>query len=322
MSFMSLSTSKTIVDSHASHPWLSIIVPTCNRPEDLRKLLTCLAIACDRIKKDCWEVIVTDDAFIQEDAELLCKSIPWISCIKGPSRGPAANRNHAAKVAVGDWLVFLDDDCFPNADLLETYEGLANENSVTNQLVFMGATIPVETTNSLLLYAPNNPNGEAGISANFMVSRSNFLAYGGFDERYPGAAFEDTEFFLRLEKQGFEIKPVPNAIVYHPVRSIGNAFKRAKNWEARVIFAFDQGANSIELIWRLPLHVAKVCVSKLKRSKCFSRDFLRAVFSFSAEVILVFALTPLWVLKLRNQPRSKFWSNEDFKMFRERNYGF
>ncbi len=279
-----------------------------------------MATACKGLKKS-WEVVVTDDGSFQKGAEDLCKSIPWVRYIKGPSRGPAANRNFGAKIAVGDWLVFLDDDCLPNEAVLETYEQVANGNTISKQLIFMGATIPIETTSSLLLYAPNNPDGEARISANFMMSRSNFLAFAGFDERYPGAAFEDTEFFLRLEKQGFEIKPMPDAIVYHPVRSIGNAFKRAKSWEARVIFAFDQGATSFELIWRLPLHVAKVHASKFQGRRFFTGDFLRGVCTFSAEVILVFVLTPLWVFKWRDQPRSKFWLDENTKTYSDRNLG-
>ena len=49
------------------------------------------------------------------------EEFPMVRWNEGPRRGPAANRNFGARVADGEWLIFLDDDCNPRPGFLAAY---------------------------------------------------------------------------------------------------------------------------------------------------------------------------------------------------------
>src|SRR5580704_4187860 len=109
--------------------FLSVILPTCNRGEDLARCLKALepqevetastGPGDGGVKRDgfLYEVIVSDDG-IGADA-LIRTNFPWATYFQGPRRGPAANRNFGASQATGTWLLFLDDDCVPGPGWLE-----------------------------------------------------------------------------------------------------------------------------------------------------------------------------------------------------------
>src|SRR5665213_3286620 len=98
----------------------SVIIPTCNRNDLLRKCLDLLAPSNQTI--DNYEIIVTDDSKDGIAKDLIKQDYPWVCWVEGPKRGPAANRNNGAKTANGDWLVFIDDDCLPDKNVLNCYK--------------------------------------------------------------------------------------------------------------------------------------------------------------------------------------------------------
>jgi len=101
---------------------LSIVIPTCNRPELLR---LCLDSLLPQVQQsgNAVEVIVTDDSREGETLEMLEAEFAGTSVrrVLGPRRGPAANRNHGAAEATGEWVLFLDDDCIPSDGFLRAY---------------------------------------------------------------------------------------------------------------------------------------------------------------------------------------------------------
>jgi len=99
---------------------ISVIVPTRDRPELLRRTLDRLAPGTQTLDSARYEVIVTDDAKPPLAAGLIAQSHPWARVVEGPARGPAANRNAGARAATGDWIAFTDDDTEPHADWLAT----------------------------------------------------------------------------------------------------------------------------------------------------------------------------------------------------------
>src|SRR5882724_4497385 len=96
---------------------LSVIIPTRNRDQPLRRCLTLLAPQVDTAI----EVIVTDDGRSVTTQAMVESQIPFARWIAGPQRGPASNRNHGAAQASGDFLLFLDDDVEPAAELIAGY---------------------------------------------------------------------------------------------------------------------------------------------------------------------------------------------------------
>src|SRR6185312_3373026 len=117
----------------------SVIIPTCNRNELLHKCLNLLLVANQTIGGD-YEVIVTDDSKNNIAKNLINENYPWVKWVDGPKKGPAANRNNGTKLAIGDWVIFIDDDCLPDTNLLREYENGINRNP--GALAFEGAILP------------------------------------------------------------------------------------------------------------------------------------------------------------------------------------
>lgn len=230
---------------------------------------------------------------------------PLVIWHEGPKRGPAANRNLGASKATGEWLVFLDDDCVPSRSYLSAYTEPIGKN-IKSRIALEGPTLsPLPP--SLLWEAPHNPNGGTLISCNFAIPRSLFLLIGGFDDQFPVASFEDTEFHARLLAFGGLVQFVPNAAVDHPLRRIRSASGLAKRWQGKAILSLHYGASPFHVMLRLPWHVFRVIQSRF-RGKPLGTDNILAVFLFAREWLLVCWRTPGWVWKQAACPQPEFWA--------------
>jgi len=284
---------------------IAVIIPTCDRPHDLRVCLNSVLLqmgGCGGAD----EVIVTDDSRGEETRLMVEREFPGVTYHAGPRRGPAANRNAAARQVDTDWLIFLDDDCVPQKDWLQSYRSAMDQES-GGLLALEGRTLRDAELPSLLWEAPHNPEGGMLISCNFAMSVASFREAGGFDERYPGAAFEDTEFAARFRAKGGQVVFVPGATVIHPLRRCPNPRRLAGRWEGRVVYALDQGASPPMVRFWLPWHVGRVIQSRF-RGKAWSRENFNAALLFAREWLWVCCLTPGWVSKWARERRSQFWT--------------
>ena len=287
-------------------PLASLIIPTCNRPADLRR---CLELLAPQIPADgSVELIVTDDGADEQAREIIAQVLPAAKWLRGPRRGPASNRNAASKTASGEWLIFLDDDCQPTPNCLSAYLVSIREAGAAC-CVIEGATRREPEPPSLLWEAPQTLKnyGHLTCSCNFAIRACTFHQLGGFDERYLGGVYaEDTDLSARLSRAGYQMDFATKALVIHPIRPMPAADKLARRWEGKVIFAFDQGATALTVMWRMPWHALRVIQSRF-RGQRWSRDNMRAVFRFAAEWFHVLVSTPGWVRKWSTAPRSSFW---------------
>ncbi|MDQ3621011.1 MAG: glycosyltransferase [Verrucomicrobiota bacterium] len=195
-------------------PLFSVIIPTRHRNDVLAECLRRLAPGVQTLSASRFEVIVTDDGSAPTAEALIKEHFQWAGWTLGPRQGPAANRNHGAKQARAAWLVFCDDDCLPEPGLLSAYsEAISNNPEVQ---VFEGRTSAEGAQPHPLARAPINEEGGSLWSCNFAIRRSLYEALGGFDERFPFAAMEDSDLQIRLEKRGERIVFVPAAHVAHP----------------------------------------------------------------------------------------------------------
>jgi GT2 family glycosyltransferase len=182
-----------------------------------------------------YEVIVTDDSNNNISKELIYKNYSWIQWVQGPGKGPAANRNNGAKYAKGNWLVFIDDDCLPEQNLLKAYIEATANNPGT--LAFEGAIMPDswELLKKDMAECPVNTEGGCFWSANICIQKQLFEKIGGFDERFLIAAQEDQEIYSRI-LQETRVMFSNDCIVVHPVRcrKLQENIKRIpveiKNW--------------------------------------------------------------------------------------------
>jgi len=204
----------------------SIVVPTCNRYPALSRCLAALQPQLEKLGPETCEIIVTDDSPDDASKSKIATDFPGVRWQQGPRRGPAANRNSGAKGSQGDWLVFVDDDCIPRANLLSAYrEAMAQNPRV---LVFEGAIVEECPRTRLDEEAPLNKNGGYLWSCNFMIQRELFFALDGFCELFPYAALEDVDLRERLKKKGLPFLFVSEASVIHPWRIFRPARQQIK----------------------------------------------------------------------------------------------
>lgn len=246
----------------------SVIIPTCNRNDLLGKCLELLAPGKQENFGDNYEVIVSDDSQDNSAKNLISKNFSWANWVEGPKKGPAANRNSGAKHAKGEWLIFLDDDCVPDKDMLKQYSlfsGNYPHVEVMEGLIYSDKTMP------LLYAAPTNTTGGYLWSCNFAIKNNVFKEIGGFDENFKYPNLEDNDIHRRLKLAYYTIKFVDKARVYHPPRRIGSPRRFAQFHESWFYYhaKFGEPKNVRDLllsisryrireIWKAPKNVQSI----------------------------------------------------------------
>jgi GT2 family glycosyltransferase len=169
---------------------------------------------------------------------------------------PAAARNLGARMAGGDYLLFLDADCLAAPDLVERMLARHREGRAV-----VGAGVIAEKDSywrlcdNLLVFAPFLSSAAAGprpylTSLAISIARGVFDQLGGFDESYAPTG-EDMDLSLRLRARGYELFLEPAAGVAHrPQRaSAGAVFTHLRS--------FGQGYYRLQrqhaALWRSPL---------------------------------------------------------------------
>ncbi len=203
---------------------ITVIIPTCNRNDLLSKCLDGLSPAVQTCDENDYEVLVTDDSAAGIAKELIDQKYPWVKWVAGYKTGPAANRNNGAKHANGEWLVFIDDDVLPEADILFQYKQAITKYPGSS--AFEGAILP-DDLNLLkkdMAECPVNTEGNCFWSANICIKKSLFTDVNGFDETYLIPAQEDQDMFEKL-KMHSTVPFLRECVVVHPVR-FGSVKKR------------------------------------------------------------------------------------------------
>lgn len=105
------------VDSAPTIPHISVVIPTYNRPLDIRRCLDSLA----HVRHPHWDVMVvdqSDDNQTQTIVESVREAVPHLIYRRLSDKGAARARNYGLQAASGDIIAFLDDDCTVAADWL------------------------------------------------------------------------------------------------------------------------------------------------------------------------------------------------------------
>lgn len=222
----------------------SVVIPTCGRGDLLARCLESLRPGVQSVDAATYEVIVTDDARGQTAEGMIREKFPWARWVPGPSRGPAANRNNGARHAQAEWLCFIDDDCIASQEWIAAYLAGSREEAMD---VLEGRTTIPDKTDNPFQHAAYNEKGGAYWSCNLAIRRERFLAIGGFDEDFLEAVGEDMEFAHRFQARQYRANFYPEALVYHPVRTINwhGVWKRLlmTRWSILYYYKIDQGLH-------------------------------------------------------------------------------
>ncbi len=199
--------------------FVSVIIPTYNRPNSLRACLNSLKAQC--LSED-WEVIVVDDGG-KESLNALKKEFQQslsLTVIRQENSGPATARNRGAAVAKGKFLAFLDDDCEPEMDWLEkllinAQTGVMIGGRTKNKLIQNNCSEASQILVSFLYEYFEDTPWYFFTSNNFLVDKQAFISISGFDESFRTSAGEDREFCTRWKQKGYRMDYRIEALIHH-----------------------------------------------------------------------------------------------------------
>lgn len=195
---------------------ISVVIPTYQRPDLLRKCL--LSLTKQTFPKENFEVIVVSDGPDEITSQAVKQFLPGQFAFVNTAEkgGPAAARNFGWKHARGILIAFTDDDTIPDRDWLnniwQSYRG-------EKEIAYTGR-VKVPLSNSPTDYEKNTAGLETAefITANCCCTRAALEKTGGFDERFSMAWREDSDLEFQLMLHQIPIVHLEHALVVHPVR--------------------------------------------------------------------------------------------------------
>jgi glycosyltransferase involved in cell wall biosynthesis len=129
------------------------------------------------------------------------------------SRG--IGRNEGARAARGEFVAFIDGDCFADSQWLHAVrEGLRWSSVVAGRTVTVGKPQYGHLERVELFLSGSDVTFP---SCNLAYRRDLFERLGGFDPRFITA--EDIDLNLRAVRSGASIRFLPDAVVYHHMRT-------------------------------------------------------------------------------------------------------
>ena len=151
--------------------FFSVVIPTYERPDDLRRCLNSLEKDAQAPCPD-YEIIVTDDSKSEKCRTIVENEFPEASWGIGKQNGPAGNRNAGVNRAIGEWVVFLDDDCIAQDGFLNAYSNAIDANPDID--VFEGRIFPDRPRRTWAEGCPANEHGGLYWTSNLCVRKSFF----------------------------------------------------------------------------------------------------------------------------------------------------
>lgn len=210
---------------------ISVIIPVYNGAHTLPVCL--LALRHQSRPPD--EIIVVDDGSTDHSASVAARL--GVTVLGQLNAGPAAARNHGARVARGEILLFTDADCVPARDWVEQMVQAMADPTIagakgvyrTRQRELVARFVQQEYQDRYDRMA-GQPQIDFVDTYSAAYRRSLFLAAGGFDTSFPTASVEDQEFSFRLAAQGQRLVYVPKARVHHRHDHTVGEYARRKYW--------------------------------------------------------------------------------------------
>jgi len=196
-------------------PEITVVVPTRNRLESLRR---CLARLSARTASEEMEIVVVDDG--SGDAERVASVVaetPTARLVRQSRRGPGAARNAGVRAARGAVICLTDDDCEPEpgwvAAMAEAVR--AGADVVAGETVDGAPRSRLGVASEVVANAVTHRARAPFAASNNLASTSRLLAELPFDEQYPDAAGEDRDWCDRVAAQGYGIVRATAVVVHH-----------------------------------------------------------------------------------------------------------
>ena len=212
---------------------LSVVIPTRDRRDVL--LETLARLERTGAEPDAVEVVVVDDGSSDGTPSAVRTFADttrlMVRLVEQEGAGPAAARNRGVATACGSVCLFLGDDTWPRGDLLSHHLAFHHEHPEREDAL-LGLVVwapPLDRSpfmqwlvNSGVQFEFHNlpptlesVGGRFFYTSNVSAKTELLRAVSAFDESFPGAAGEDVDLGLRLERVGMRLAHHPDAVVEH-----------------------------------------------------------------------------------------------------------
>ena len=261
---------------------ISIIITTYNRPNNIIEIIKLInkqlnftnkleIIICDSNSKGNLKILNTIKNYSSLD-------IKYFNLKKNHQ---AYKRNLGAKVSNGNFLIFLDDDCFPERNFLVNYYKKLKLKK--KRIIYCGDVEYFQNSNIKNLIKFRNqrsikysiPNKKLSIknfvTMNMGFDKTLFNKYENFfDKRFSYYGFEDFELAFRLKQKGFSMELI-KAKIFH---------KDFRNFDLFLSKFFYMGKFGIKDIRRINIKAAKMSIfNKIYENKILNL-FLKLPFAY------------------------------------------
>jgi glycosyltransferase involved in cell wall biosynthesis len=209
----------------------SVVIPTRDRPEALRRCLDALG----RQEDVTLEVVVVDDGGAAGAVPDVLARAHGARVVRLPGLGPAAARNAGTAATTGEIVLLLDDDCVPRPGWARSLAAAVERSrGVVAGQVLAPPDAPVWLRASERLAAQAEDASGFFRTLNLGCPRELLLRVP-FDARFTGAAGEDRDWCARAAGAGAAFLREPAAAVEHRATLDGPRFVRQQlQWGAAV----------------------------------------------------------------------------------------
>jgi len=215
------------------YPKVSVIILNLNGREIIP---TCLSSLKElSYPKEKLEIIVVDNGSTDESVGFIKKNHPEVRIkLNSKNLGFCRPNNTAAKIAKGEYIVFLNNDMRVKKNWLEklvdkvtesdkiatasskilSWDGRRINHGGADSDIFLNARLEGYMKRNRKGYLNKDKEILFPSGGSMIVNRKLFFKSGGFDEDF-FAYYEDVDFGIRLKIMGYENHFVHDSIVYH-----------------------------------------------------------------------------------------------------------
>lgn len=220
----------------------SVVIPTYKRPESVLALL--LSLSQQTLPADQYEVIVVDDGSDYDPLLIQAHQFPFaFRYVRKENGGATIARNYGAKLAVGEVLIFIDDDVTVAETAVHalTHAILAEPNIIGLGALTAKSRETASMYTQLAMAEANNWLGESqqdepvhfswSNTQLIAVKRDDFFALGLLqDPTGDWPNWDDVDFGYRAHLAGFQLKRIARARGTHWDYSLASLEKACGRW--------------------------------------------------------------------------------------------
>jgi GT2 family glycosyltransferase len=232
----------TLIARDGGDPELSVVMVTHGAQALTRRAVDALVANTE----NSFELIIVDNHSDEEMRAWLSELRDVKVIFNDSNRGFGPATNQGAAVARGEYLLLLNSDAFVHPGWLEPLRAALDEEGVGASFPrllhpdgsLQDAGVLLAKDGTVLVYGDgDDPQRlcyrfrrfvDTGTAACMLMRRTVFDAFGGFDERYAPAYYEDVDLSMRLAQRGLRVLYEPRALVTHQRYGSSNTAQAAE----------------------------------------------------------------------------------------------